>query len=144
MVRHWLHNDPYLKFRVILCKRRHKITCLLNTIAPFSYVMCMLCDAITIPFAGALCYGDEEYHLCILWQRMGLWIILILCKELQQFSSHLVSIKYLPVIFIPEWTAPITAKLHFNLVAECLEKSLPFIGAPVYRSLAYFCGTSWL
>ena len=26
---------------------------------------------------GALCNEDEVYHLCILWQRMGLWIILI-------------------------------------------------------------------
>ena len=32
---------------------------------------------VTIPFGGALCNGDEVYHLCILWQRMGLWAIFI-------------------------------------------------------------------
>ena len=47
----------------------------------------------------------------------------------QQFSSHLKSIKYITVIFIPELTTPNTAKLHLNLVADCIEKSLPFIGA---------------
>ena len=61
---------PYLKFQVIPCKRtEHRCAFLLR-------LVCAVRHAVTVPFGGALCNDDEVYHLCILLQRMGLWIIL--------------------------------------------------------------------
>ena len=126
---------------MIPCKRRTRC-CLFteHSCAILLRHVPALWHAVTIPFGGALCNGDEVYHLCWWWQ--GITTVFISSKLTKIPSSHL----------YPEWTTPITAKLHFNLIAECIEKSLPFIEAGdkqqnssgLNRSLAYFCGTSWL
>ena len=66
MVRHWFHNDPYLKFWMMPCKRIHDVASFLNTIAPFACVMCVLCD--TGP--NALWGSSLQWDLSLSYQHI--------------------------------------------------------------------------
>ena len=57
-------NDPYLKFRVIPCKRRQEVICLLNTVAPFSYVTCVLCDTPSQYYLGKHFVMTMKFIIC--------------------------------------------------------------------------------
>ena len=107
---------------------------------------------VTILFGGALCNGDEVYHLCILWQRTGLWIILIFMwgittllissKLTKITSSHLYPwmnhANYSEIAF--EFGSWMYKKNH----SPSSEQGIKSGTRPGYRSLAYFCGTSRL
>ena len=62
----------------------------------------------------------EDTMLSVYWTPLRHSLMSCACcatrrhNTIWQFSSHLNPIKYIPVIFIPEWTMPITAKLHLD------------------------------